>query len=482
VSAQKMLERVRGTLLRHGMAARGDTVVVGVSGGVDSVTLLDLLTRLGAEFDLKLVVLYVDHGLRGEEAAREERFVQGLASRYGVPFECRRIGPSAYRKGTNLQAEARRLRVRHYEEVARRWRAGRIATGHHRDDHLETLLMQILRGTGGLRGIRPTREGRYIRPLIETRREEIESYAQEMGLAFCEDSSNRSRTFLRNRIRQELIPWICREVNPSFSEPILQLASILEEEGQCLDAIAEEAFTECADRTGSGDGVRLGRDALQGMPRAIQRRVLRHAYRHLEGSTQGLSYAHVQGICDALDKRGGRAHKVFSLPRGIRAFLEYDAVHFSRGDPWEAVPFEYTLLPGEELRIPEAGISIRADRAPFDPLLLGTAPDWNRVCLDADLSCGPMVVRNIRAGDRFRPLGLGGEKSLKDFLADRKIPRSLRRRIAILDIAGRVGWVVGHRIDDRFKVSDQTRHVIRLQALAWEERGTPDGKAGLIKG
>jgi tRNA(Ile)-lysidine synthase len=464
------------------MVVSGETVVVGVSGGMDSVSLLDILMRLRGEFRLTLVVAHVHHGLRAEEGDREFRFVEGLSSRYDVPFEGRKIDAVSYAQGANIQALARRLRLRFYEEVASRWRANKIATGHHRDDHAETLLMQILRGTGGLKGIRPVREGKYIRPLIEIRKEEIQAYTGEMQLAFCEDPSNRKRAYLRNRIRQDLIPWICSEVNPSFSDSLLHLASILHEEARCLDAISEEAVEKTVDPTQRNGEVVLRRDHLERMPRAIQRRVLRQSYGLLEGSTQGLSYAHLEGICDALDKPGGRVHKAFSLPRGIRAFLQYDAVHLSRKDLWEVTHYEYPLCLGEERLIPEAGVLLRADRLPRDSLYPGEMRDPNCAFLDADLSDGEMAVRNARPGDRFYPLGLGGEKKLKDFYIDEKIPRSLRRRIAILEIGGRIGWVVGYRIDDRFRLSPNSRWMIRVRAVELDQHGKPlDRKSKEIK-
>jgi len=487
---REILEWVRRTFLRHDMVVPGDTVVVGVSGGLDSVCLLDILTRLKAEYRLRLVIAHVHHGLRPEEGDREFRFVEGLASRYGVPFEGRRIEASSYATGANVQAQARRFRVRFFEDVAREWGAGRIATGHHRDDHAETLLMQVLRGTGGLIGIRPVRDGTYIRPLIEIPRERIQAYARGLELPFCEDSSNRKRTYLRNRIRQDLIPWIRKEANPSFVDSLLQLASILEEETKCLDTFAEEALERVTRRSISEAEVILRRDLLEGMPRAIQRRVLRRSYGRLVGSTQGLSYVHLEGVCDALGKPEGRVHKVFSLPRGVRVFLEYEEVYLTRRDLWQVTPYEVPLPPGDERLISEAGIILRAHRVVFDGSSPGTFENrlsgWGEdrycACLDADLAVGEMVVRNARPGDRFRPLGSGGWKKLKDFFSDEKIPRSLRRRIAILEIGGRVAWVVGYRVDDRFKVSEGTREVMSVQALATDhEEGTQTGKISQIK-
>ncbi len=469
---REILERVRNTLFGHEMVASGDTVVLGVSGGLDSVCMLDILARLQAEFRLRLVIAHVHHGLRAEEGEKEFRFVEDLARRYEVPFEGRRVDASSYDGAGNVQARARRLRVRFFEEVALEWGAGRIATGHHRDDHAETLLMQMLRGTGGLIGIRPVRDDRYIRPLIEVSRETIQAYATDRGLSFCEDSSNRKKTYLRNRIRKELIPWIQREANPSFVDSLVQLASILQEEGRCLDGVAVEALERITNRTNRDGEVVLRRDLLEGLPRAIQRRVLRKCFGQLDGSTRGLSYVHLEGICDALGAPEDGVHKAFSLPRGVRAFLEYDKLYLTRRELWEVAPYEIPLSLGEERPIPGAGIMLRADRVPSpETHCPGGEKDRNLAFLDADLADGEMVVRNVRPGDRFRPSGLGGEKKIKDFFIDEKIPRSLRRRIAILEVGGQVAWVVGYRTDDRFKVSDETRATIRLQASPLAEKG-----------
>lgn len=479
---REVLDRVRSTLLRYRMVVPGDTVVAGVSGGMDSAAMLDILVRLQAEYRLKFVIAHVHHGLRAEEGERELRFVEGLASHYGIPFEGLRVRASSYGKGGNTQAQARGFRIRFFEEVAKKWGGARVATGHHRDDQVETLLMQVLRGTGGLTGIRPVREGTYIRPLIEIPRDSIRAYAEESGLVFCEDSSNRKRAYLRNRIRQDLVPWIQREANPSFVDSLVRLASILQEEAQCLDGLAETAFQSAVRRTWRGGEVLLARDLVEGMPRAIQRRVLRRSYGRLAGSTRGLSYVHVDGICDALARPGGRVHKMFFLPLGVRVFLEYNDVCFTREDLWKVRPYEIPVRLGEEVPVPEAGIVLRAQRVDFPSPCPGAEEDPNCACLDADLAVGPMVVRNQRPGDRFRPIGLGGEKKLKDFFMDEKVSRSLRRRIAILEVGGDVAWVIGRRIDDRFKVSEKTRRMIRIRALLnGALEGTLAGKMSQIK-
>ncbi len=477
-----ILSLVFKTMVWYDMAAPGETVVVGVSGGVDSVSLLDILARLKPRFALRLVIAHVHHGLRREEGEREFRFVEALASRYKLPFEAMRVDASGYGKGGNVQARARRYRIRFFEEVAARWGAARIATGHHRDDHLETLLMQLLRGTGGLIGIPPVREGRFIRPLIEIPRSGIREYAREAGLDYCEDSSNQKRTYLRNRIRQELIPWIRREANPAFGDALLRFSAISREEGQWLDRLAEEAVERALCRTGPRGETHLRRDLLEGYPRALQRRVLRESYRRLAGSTQGLSHVHLEGICDALQRPGGRVHKQFSLPRGIRAFLEYDEVCLSRRDLWKAAPYEVSLIPGEKRRIPEAGMVLLAESVSCGGVPPRGGEDRECVFLDVGPTPGNLVVRNARAGDRFRPYGLGGEKKIKDFFIDRKIPRSMRNRIAILEIGGKIAWVVGQAVDDRFKVTEETRSMLRVQALPFgREDGTPGRRIRQIK-
>ncbi len=460
-----IIKKVRQTLLHYSMLKRGDKVVIGVSGGMDSMGLLNILFCLRKEYDLELVVAHIHHGLRGEEADREFSFVENFVLKMDISFEGKRINPEDYLNSSNIQAQARTLRYRFYESVAQKWACNKIATGHHQGDHIETLLMQIFRGTGSLIGIRPIREGRYIRPLFDLCREEIHTYIKDKKIPYCEDSSNQKKTYLRNRIRSDLIPWLQKEVNPSFSASLLQLAGIIREENKCLENIANDRLNEIMGPSFSGNEVIIKRAPLEEMPMALQRHILRQAYKKLVGTTLGLSFSHFQNICNTLTSKENSPQKVFSLPKNVRLYIEYECIRFSFIDLWEQIPYKYSFALEEKLDIVETGITLHACIIPIDSISALAGTNRYQARLDSNCSTGKMYIRNVRAGDRFRPLGLGGEKKIKDFFIDQKVPKSQRHRIPILEIDGRIAWVIGYRIDERFKITEKTKMCLQIDVF-----------------
>ncbi len=458
-----ILEKVRQTIRLYSMINKGDKVIVGVSGGMDSMSLLDVFLCLQKEYDLQLVIAHMHHGLRGAEADREYIFVEKFAKNIDIPFEGKRIKPEDYNNNSNIQAQARTYRYRFYESVAEKRASKKIATGHHQDDHIETLLLQIFRGTGSLIGIQPIREGRYIRPLFDLCREEIQAYLKKRKIPYCEDSSNQKRTYLRNRIRSDLIPWLEKEVNPSFSASLLRFAGILGEEKKYFEDIARAELKKIKDPSSSDTEVTLIRERLEQRPIALQRHILRQAYKELVGSTFGLSLIHLQGISRALREKENRPQKVFPLPKNVQLFIEYDFVRLSCLDLWEQTPYNYPFSLGDNLDIVEAGITLHTSLLPIDSV--STLKNTNRYQAHIDVNCFTerMCIRNFRAGDRFRPLGLGGEKKIKDFFIDQKIAKSRRHRMPLLIIDGKIAWVIGYRIDERFKITKKTKKCMQIE-------------------
>ncbi len=453
-SPDKVFAAVCGSLRRHAMIRKHDTVVVGVSGGVDSMCLLELLCRVREREGIELVVAHLHHGLRGKEADRDFQFVEEQASLYGLAFEGYRIRPESYPGSANLQARARDLRYAFYEEVADRNGAGKIATGHQMDDLAETLLMQIFRGAGGFHGIAPVRSGRYIRPLLDVGREALLRYASSRGIQYLEDSSNQKRVYLRNRIRHDLVPWIREQINPSFERSLIHLACTLREEADCLDVLARRALDEALTK-GSAQGVTLRRQPLEQLERALRKRVIRLAYERIRGSTSGISYSRVQAICRCLDPGQGGSQRRFQLQGGIQLFIEYEEVLLSRDDLWESSPYRYPLSLDEVLPVPEAGVGIHARLVSRELATPEAMRDGDQAFLARGPGTREMVVRNFRPGDRFRPQGVGGEKKLKDFFIDHKLPRSRRSRIPLLEIDGVLAWVAGWRLDERFQFPEK---------------------------
>jgi len=447
-----------------------DTLVVGVSGGLDSMCLLDLLCRVQERENLTLVVVHVHHGLRGESADRDARLVEERAQGYGLPFERSRIPVGSLAGRGNLQARARAFRYAYFEETAGRWGAQRIATGHHRDDHVETLLMQLFRGTGSFRGIPPVRDERYIRPLIEVGREELLRYAESRAIPFREDASNRKRVYLRNRIRRDLVPWVRERVNPSFDRALIHFSQVLRDEADCLDRLAGLAL-DGARRSSCFDGVvALSREDLERLDPALRRRVIRMAYARLHGSTYGLSSTRVEEVCRFLEPAGRVPHRRFPLHGGVHLFLEYREVLLSQEDLWVCGPYRYPLSVGEYLAVPEAKAGVECQRVPCRRVSPGERRDAHVALLAWEPVTGGLLIRNARAGDRFRPEGVGGEKKLKDFFIDRKIPRSRRVRLPILEIGGTIAWVAGERPDERFRPRSGDRFCLQVRLICRQEQ------------
>jgi tRNA(Ile)-lysidine synthase len=500
-----LLERVRRTVERHRMLAPGDTIVVAVSGGPDSVALAHLLRRLAGGYALSLHAAHLNHGLRGGEAEDEARFVARLMAAWGLPCTVEAADVPAYLKrcGGSAEAAARRVRYAFLERVATALGASRIALGHQADDLAETVLMNLLRGAGrrGLTGMPPVRGGRYIRPLIETPRAEILTYLEAEGLPYRLDPTNASPAFLRNRIRHELLPYLERAFAPRLRETLGRTAEVLRAEEEYLEGVA--AYLRTALKTGrrggpiTVDGDIYDCQALKALPLALLRRLIRQVWADLAGETaeaeeaeeaeRTLSYERVEAVAALV--REGRTGARVELPGGVTVRRRYGQVSWetapsagrlpadqvlAAGSPATTAPATVELrVPGETL-IPATGVCLRtaertmagaeeADRLMEEARAGGPL----RAVLDAGRIEPPLVVRRRRPGDRFWPLGAPGEKKLKEYLIDAKIPAEERDDLLLVTDRGgkRPVWLVGHRQSEEVRVTRETRQALLLEAF-----------------
>lgn len=457
--------KVRATVEKYRMLEGGDTVIVGVSGGVDSVVLLRVLMALRNEYDLSLVVAHLDHGIRGEESRREAGFVQDLARGMGLPFEISvaDVPTLAKKQRITLQEAAREARYRFYEEVRKKYNGEKIVTGQTADDQAETILMRVIRGAGlkGLKGIPPVRGGVYIRPLIETSRQEVEKFAGKEGLSFTTDSSNTKDIYLRNKVRRDLIPHLEREYNPGIRVGLTRMASILSREDDYLDREAEEALVGLI--KGTGDEFSLDIPRLKAFHEAIGFRILQKVLALvLGGDLRSIKMVHLDGIFRLLTHRA--PNKVLCLPQGIYAEKHYTELFIRRGKPPAVFPFEYIVdVPGVTL-LEGLGKKLvtRIERVkrgiPMDI-------DSKVAYLDDDKLVHPLTLRSFEEGDLFVPLGMKGHKKLKDFFIDSKVPKTFRRRIPLLISGGSIAWVVGYRINECFKLTEGSKRGLRAEYL-----------------
>jgi len=459
---------------------RGDRVVVAVSGGVDSMVLLHALVGLAPRRGLRMHVAHVHHGLRGRAADRDAALVSAEASRYGLRVSVERLAAETRPRGASVQTWARAARYARLEAIRRRVRAEWILTAHNRNDQAETVLLNLLRGTGprGLAGIPKTRE-RILRPLLAVSRTEIEGYAAKRGVTFREDRSNLSMAYRRNRIRHQLLPLLAREYNPQIVEALAALATQAREDD---DALTSQVAVLAAQAVRVRDrAVGVSVSCLRAASPAVARRLFQEAFRRAGAERHGLTRRHLAALIQ-LGCRGGRV----PLPGGLQAWPSAKYVWLGPGaraknaPPSEAQPVGpgvwpgVTLRPGRWVRWDPGRCDVRVRRVVGGSIRLDRR-DACREVLSPTVLEEPLRLRAWRAGDRFRPLGLRGRKKLQDFFVDAKIPREERGRVPVLVAGDRIAWVVGHRIADEFRWTGERAACVAEVRFSEERNGIPAG-------
>ncbi len=463
-------KQVRETVKKNSMLSSGDSVLIGLSGGADSVSLLKALAGnfFREALDLTLHAIYIDHGLRPDETPAEIEFAKKIAEANGVEsFFTEKIDVLAYAEKERLgkQEAARALRYETFETYANRLGAGKIALGHTADDQVETFFMRLLRGSGakGLRGIPPVRRTKskktIIRPLIETTRPEIEEFLAMSSTSFIQDPTNLKRDYERNRIRHDLIP-VLKKFNPNLTETIARTTRILADEDRYFESAVLKALMRLM-RKKTDEEAELFMVPLESMEIALLRRTLRMVLELVKG-LRGLDFGHIEDIIELI-KKGGPGDSL-DLPHGIRAVKKYATLLITSKPPVEIGDCGITV-PGS-ITIPETGAVITASL--FEKFEKPDVPnidnDRHRVVLDADKTGFSLVVRGRREGDFFQPLGFWGKKKLQDLFVDEKVPRDERGGVPVVTTSGgEVVWVAGLRGDERFKVDPDTKKFLVLK-------------------
>jgi len=464
------IAKIKKTVKKYCMLESGEKVVVGVSGGPDSMALLSVLHQMRENYNLQLLVAHLNHGFRGKEAERDAHFVHDMAQSFGLPCEIKTFDVPSFKRRSALSSQeaARVVRYQFLEEVRKRCNAAKIALGHTADDQAETLMMWLLRGTGlkGLGGMPPVRGGIIIRPLIETTREEIETFLKEKRIPFVVDSSNDSPDYVRNKLRQHLFPLLKEHYNPQLIKRLAQTAEIVTIDNEYLDNLTQVMLERIIVSRDSTSAV-IDRKGLLALPVALQVRCLRSALEKVKGNVKRISASHLNAMRRIASN--DTPYKVLQLPEGIRMEKSYQQLKLTCHQS-APLPFHYcfTALP-DRVRIEEIGREMNfAIREGNDHA--GIAHNPRVACLDEGKVVMPLTIRNVQPGDRFQPLGMEGEKKIKDFFIDEKVPLIERKRIPLVLCNEVVAWVGGMRIDHRLRVTKNTRKVLTI-ALKSEDRG-----------
>lgn len=480
MSASELESRFAAAIVEQKLIAPGDRVVVGVSGGVDSVVLLNLLCALNDRggWSLRLHVAHLNHQLRGKEADEDAAFVEQLARSLQLALTVETADVAAEAQGISVEEAGRAARFAFFERVCIKADAQIVALAHQADDNAETILYRILRGTGmrGLRGIqasRPIRDGsdvRLVRPMLGMGREEIEAYAREQNIEYRTDVSNASADFTRNRIRHALMPLLREQFNPQVTEALLRLADQAKGLDSYLTETGERLLESLVIEEDAGQVVLHG-PALARKARVLQTHVIREAILRLGVGERDLTYAHLNAVADLAAEHEGS--KSIDLPGGLRAARRYDRLVLHRPGRKRSPSSDRVPVPMDgTTALPGLGLQITAEILPADEVDINAyiknranrGQEVNEEWLDADQIHPPLTARSRRPGDRFLPLGMTGVKKLSDFFIDEKVdPLRREQTILLCDQLGPI-WIVPFRIDHRVRLTRVTKRVLKLKA------------------
>ena len=449
----------------EGLITPGDKVLVGVSGGADSIALLHVLHWFSRTQNYGLIVVHIDHMARGKDSDADADFVESVAKKLKLPFYLKKVdvGIERLQLKTSFQDAARMIRYQFFEETLKAVGANKVALGHSADDQVETILMNIIRGTGlkGLAGI-PKVRGYVIRPFWGIHRKDLDIYLKENDISFRDDSSNLDKKYLRNRIRHVLIPHL-ETYNPGIKKCLQQMSGIVSEEDSFLSQMTRDIFNKKIGESNEKNIV-WGIDDFQSYPMALRQRLVREIFCRITGDMQAITAYHVQQIINLFNSP--KAGKVLNIPRGVTVTCSYGSILFAKivddicgNEPLVtpiAIPGTTKLLEGY---IRKVETQIFVDKKDLFSLDTG-----RQAFFDFGKTGFGIQARFFRAGDRFCPLGMKGNKKLKSFFIDQKVPKSMRSQIPILTNADDdIIWVYGQRISHLYRVTEKTKKVLFIE-------------------
>lgn len=458
-----MIDRVIETIRDNSMFSPGDKVIVAVSGGADSMSLLNILYDVRDQLGISLAVAHVNHCLRGNEADEDEEYVKQFCIKKGIEVYIKRVDVNrlAEEKGISCESAGREARYSFFSEVKERINAQKIALAHNANDQAETMLMHIIRGSGmeGLTGIKPVRDVVYVRPIINVKREEIERYCRENNLEFRTDKTNFENIYARNKIRLELIPYIKNNFNEDIISSLNRLGDTIQKDNEYLDFLAEEKYKSYCE---NNNGKVIIYKKTFSEKESILTRIIRKALAEVKGDLNNFEKVHIYDIINIQKNFTG---KKVSLPCNIEAYNNYgDVIIYDyKKDKIIKNPCidAYILEKNTTNYISSLKVKITIRKVGNNEKI-----DFKTHVLtkyfDADKLERDITLRFRKEGDRFTPLGMKGSKKLKDYFMDLKIPREERDKVPLICCGDDIVWIVGYQVDNRFKVDKGTKNILEI--------------------
>lgn len=459
-----MKERVLKTIREYKLIEKNDNILVGVSGGPDSMCLLHVLVEIQDAIPFNIFVAHVNHGVRGKDADEDEEFVRLTCEKMNIPFYSEKVDMNGYARKHKMSSEeaGRKLRYDFFNEVLFEIGGGKIAVAHNKNDQAETLIMRIIRGTGidGLKGMKFL-NGNIIRPLLNVTRKEIEEYISKNNIEVRIDKTNLEPKYLRNRIRLEIIPYIEREYNPNFLDGLSRLSRTANLDCNFLDKYSSNIYKKIV-KTESKNSIILNRNDFLKEHKSIKQRIIKLCLMKVADDINGITEKNISDTMVLFDK--GDTGKSIDLSNGLIAKTSYGEIIIQKRENKEFRSFSYKMRENGVNYVPECKCYFEMKVAPIEKVKLNFKNMYIK-SFDYDKIYGELIIRNRISGDKFKPYGMNGTKKLKDYFIDEKIPKNLRESIPIIADEKNILWIVGYRTNEEYKITSNTKKVLVIKCI-----------------
>ncbi|MEF9991518.1 MAG: tRNA lysidine(34) synthetase TilS [Peptostreptococcaceae bacterium] len=456
-----IVDRVRSTIDKYNLLQKGDKIVLGLSGGPDSVCLLHVLKQLESEYDISIYAAHLNHQIRGIEAQKDVMYISRLCDSLGVKLFVKSINVPAYCKenGLSIEEGARKLRYEMFYEIKQKTKSNKIAIGHNLNDQAETILMRMMRGTGlqGLRGIEYKRDDTIIRPILDIERSSIEKYCDEHELNPRIDSTNLENIYTRNKIRLELIPYMQENFNNNVVESICRMGNNLKLDSEYIEQEGINKFNEVAKLT-NNEEVEISLDKYVDLHKAIKSRIIRNSIKYILGDTNFVDQKHIEDIIEL--EEDTKINKKIVLPRGLFVYRNKNNILLTNKEiTYEEIEFCYKVPKEGVIKIKELGVFVETKVISIDRFN-SMKVDKASKGFDLDKFKGGIFVRNRKSGDKIKLAA--GSKKLKSLFIDLKIPRENRSRIPVVVDDNEVVCVGDYKISENYKIDANTKEVLKI--------------------
>ena len=477
------MKRIEKFIQKYHMLTCGDKVIAGVSGGADSVCLFLMLLELREKIGFDLIAVHVHHGLRGEAADQDQRFVEALCEQHRIPLEIFRVNLEsiAKKRKQSLEEAGRMVRREAFDSVCQKYGGNKIALAHHQNDNAETLLWNLSRGTGldGLGGIRPV-NGKFIRPLLCMNRKEIEEYLSKRKQSYCIDETNAGTDYTRNKLRHLVLPILEEQVNSAAVRHMNETMEQIWELQEYMQEQVEAAYQECVqEHSDKACWIQIQQNSFETFPELIKKMVIRKGMEQVGGKKRDLSHKHVDVMMELMNKQVGRT---LDLPYEMHAKRNYEGIRlekrrtYSSGEEKKAEIMQECM---SELNIP--GEIILADRnlkvrckileKPKNLSIKDIPQKIYTKWFDYDIIKSSLYIRTRQAGDNIVIDEKGHQKKLKSWFVDEKIPKEVRDSQLLLAENNDILWVLGHRMSQAYQVKQSTKWILQIEVETYKSDG-----------